>query len=235
MKFKKYNISGNPVENIPSNEELDPFLENLIKTKKPEDQHNNQNDIKKLVNDYYDNPSNIVEKESTRVLKEKSAMQYAKQKQKRRELAAAKRAAKEVVSEVGEKAGKEVAEKLFKKYAGKAAIAGLTGGLSLAAEAASEGIDSENSGARKDMPDYWLERGIKDKDEQVQRARLSSFKERLSPYSKIPGAYEKPELRKYKEDVLKAEKEGSLRDNYVEDIQEEDDYKKFKDLLGKLR
>jgi phage gp16-like protein len=145
------------------------------------------------------------------------------------------KAIKEVASEVGEEAGKEIAQKLFKKYAGKLAIGALTGGLSLGAEAASEGLDSQDSGARKNMPDYWLERGVRDRDEQIQRARLSSFKEDLPSYNKIPGAYEKPELRKYKEDVLRAEKEGTLRDNYVEDTQEEDDYKKFKSLMGKLR
>ena len=114
--------------------------------------------------------------------------------------------------------------------------AGLAGGAyTLAAEAASEGLDSEESGAKKDMPDYWLERGIKDPEEQVQRARLSSFKKDLAPYSKIPSAYEKPELRKYKEDVLRAEKEGTLRDNYVEDVQEKSDYDKFKSMVDSMK
>lgn len=114
--------------------------------------------------------------------------------------------------------------------------AGLAGGgLSFATEAASQALDAKAVGPTKDMSDYWLESGIKDPEEQIQKARLFSFKEDLPLYSKIPGAYEKPELRKYKEDVLRAEKEGTLRDNYVEDTEEEDDYKKFKNLIGKLR
>lgn len=133
-----------------------------------------------------------------------------------------------------------------------AGIAG--GGLSLAAEAASEAIDSEESGATPDMPDYWLERGIRDRDEQIQRARLSSFKKGLAPYDKMPSPYEQPERKKYKEDVLKAEREGTLRDNYVDDVQEqnalladlenslrdnyvgeEDPYEKFKKLKKTLK
>lgn len=124
-------------------------------------------------------------------------------------------------------------------YLVKGGIAASGGLLSLAAEAASEGLDSENSGAREDMPDYWLERGVRDRDEQIRRARLSSFKkgieDRYPSYSKIPSAFDKPEIRKYKEDVLEAKRAGTLRDNYVDDIQEKSDYDKFKSTIDSMK
>jgi len=111
--------------------------------------------------------------------------------------------------------------------------AGLGGGaLSLSAEAAQEAFDAEDLEARKDMPDYYLERGVRDPEEQRQKALLHSFKENLESKedSEIPSRYENPEIRKYKEDVLKAKKEGTLRDNYVEDIPEQEELNDWENI-----
>jgi hypothetical protein len=90
----------------------------------------------------------------------------------------------------------------------------LTGGAGLAYSAVSEAADAESSGAPPDTKDYWMEKGYN-----TEESKLKAFKSGLTTgkgYSKIPGAYEKPELKQYKEDVLNAEREGSLLDNYVD-------------------
>jgi hypothetical protein len=115
----------------------------------------------------------------------------------------------------------------------KGGIAAGTGGLSLAAEAAEQASESEPTGASPDNPDYWLEKGVKDPAEQERLAKLTGFKQRLTTginYNKIPSAHEKPELKKYKEAVLDAEKEGTLLPNYVEKIPEEDIFSKLEAL-----
>jgi hypothetical protein len=127
--------------------------------------------------------------------------------------------------------------KLLGKGAFKAlpALGASIGGI--AAQAAEEALSPEASGATPDMPDYWLERGIRDPEEQVNRARLSSFKAGLPNQGradKIPGPYDRPELRQYKERVLEAEKRGELKPNYVEKFEstDEQDLQEFINYLS---
>jgi len=94
--------------------------------------------------------------------------------------------------------------------------AGLGG---IAAQAAEEAASPETSGATPNMPEYWLERGIKNPEEQIQRARLASFKEGLpnqGMINEIPSRFEAPEIRQRKEQVLAAKKAGALAPTYVE-------------------
>lgn len=89
----------------------------------------------------------------------------------------------------------------------------------VAAQAAEEALSPEPSGATPQMPEYWLERGVRDPEEQLQKARLASFKEGLPAQGKIeemPSAYEKPEIKQYKEQVMTAKKAGVLAPTYVE-------------------
>jgi hypothetical protein len=87
----------------------------------------------------------------------------------------------------------------------------------IAAQAAEEAFNPEESGATPDMPEYWLERGVRDPEEQIQRARLSSFKQDLPEVpSEIPSRFEAPEVRQRKEQVLAAKKAGALAPTYVE-------------------
>jgi hypothetical protein len=89
----------------------------------------------------------------------------------------------------------------------------------IAAQAAEEAFDAETSGATSDMPEYWLERGIRDPEEQIERARLSSFRKDLPDMGKvsdIPSPFEKPEIRQRKEETLAAKKAGALAPTYVE-------------------
>jgi len=100
-----------------------------------------------------------------------------------------------------------------------AAAGGLVGGI--AAQAAEEALSPEPSGATPEMPEYWLERGIKSPEEQLQRSRLAGFKKGLEErgygeYQKTPSAYEKPEVKAYKEKVMQTEKLGALAPTYVE-------------------
>jgi hypothetical protein len=130
------------------------------------------------------------------------------------------------------------------KFLGKGAYkllpavgAGLGG---IAAQAAEEGLSPETSGAlptevetedRRNAPipanqqeldriksTYWFEKGYTP-EEQLQKARLASFKEGLPAGGKIdemPSAYEKPEIRQRKEQVMAAKKAGALAPTYVE-------------------
>jgi hypothetical protein len=109
------------------------------------------------------------------------------------------------------------------KLLGKTAVKALpvlgAGVGGIAAQAAEEAASPEASGATPDMPEYWLERGVRNPEEQVQRARLASFKEGLPMQGKMdemPSAYEKPEIRQRKEQVLAAKKAGALAPTYVE-------------------
>jgi hypothetical protein len=89
----------------------------------------------------------------------------------------------------------------------------------IAAQAAEEALDPETSGATPNMPEYWLERGIRDPEEQRQRAMLASFREGLTTQGRtdeMPTAYEKPEIKQRKEQVLAAKKAGALAPTYVE-------------------
>lgn len=87
------------------------------------------------------------------------------------------------------------------------------------AQAAEEALSPEPSGATAQMEEYWLERGVRDPEEQRQRALLASFKEGLPAQGRVdemPSAYEKPEIRQRKEQVLAAKKAGALAPTYVE-------------------
>lgn len=89
----------------------------------------------------------------------------------------------------------------------------------IAAQAAEEALSPEPSGAMPQMEEYWLERGIRNPEEQRQRALLASFKEGLPAQGQVdemPSAYEKPEIRQRKEQVMAAKKAGALAPTYVE-------------------
>jgi len=134
-------------------------------------------------------------------------------------------------------------KKLAKPIAGVGATVGGLGGA-IGAQAAEEAFDPETSGAlptELDLPvtyenapipedlrsiegiqsSYWFERGVRDPEEQIQRSRLTGFKKGLEErgygdYQKTPSAYEKPEVKAYKEKVMQAEKLGALAPTYVE-------------------
>ena len=138
-------------------------------------------------------------------------VKYAKTPQGAYKLATlAPRIAETTAGKIAGKVGKGALKTL--PYLG----AGLGG---IAAQAAEEAIDSETSGATPQMEEYWLERGVRDPEEQRQRAMLASFKEGLPAGGQIdemPSAYEKPEVRQRKEQVMTAKKAGALAPTYVE-------------------
>ena len=107
------------------------------------------------------------------------------------------------------------------KFLGKGAFKALpivgAGIGGIAAQAAEEALDAEPSGATPDMPEYWLERGVRNPEEQLQKARLASFKQSLPEApSEIPSRFEAPEVRQRKEQVLAVKKAGALAPTYVE-------------------
>jgi hypothetical protein len=112
---------------------------------------------------------------------------------------------------------------MVSKLLGKTAVKALpvlgAGIGGIAAQAAEEAASPETSGATPDMPEYWLERGVRNPEEQIQKARLASFKQELPMQGKmdeLPSAYEKPEIKQRKEQVLQAKKAGALAPTYVE-------------------
>jgi hypothetical protein len=119
------------------------------------------------------------------------------------------------------RAGKAL-QKIAKPLGTVGAIAGgvLGGPLgAFAGEVAQEALDVEPSGATPDMPEYWLERGVKNPEEQLQKARLASFKAGLPAggrMDEMPSRYEKPEVRQRKEQILAAKQAGALAPTYVE-------------------
>lgn len=122
---------------------------------------------------------------------------------------------------------------------GKHAIPTMAAGaVGFAAQAAEEGMESEPSGALPETIEsdiitkdpysaYWQEKGVRDPEEQIQRARAASFKQGIPAnqinQSRIPGAYAKPEKKAYMESVRQAEQAGTLEKNYVEKITPKDD------------
>jgi hypothetical protein len=121
-----------------------------------------------------------------------------------------------------------------------AGIGALVGGPvgAFAGELAGEALDVEPSGALPEKVEsdittkdpysaYWQEKGVRDPEEQIQRARAASFKQGIPAsqinQSKIPGAYAKPEKKSYMESVMQAEKAGTLEKNYVEKLTPKDD------------
>lgn len=117
----------------------------------------------------------------------------------------------------------------------KAGLATAGGIASLGAEAAQEAFDAEEAGATKQMPEHYLETGTRDPEEARQKALAYRFKQGLESKedSKMPSRFEKPEIQKYKEDVMKA-KEEDLLPNYVEQIPE-DKKQNFNKLIKILR
>jgi hypothetical protein len=117
----------------------------------------------------------------------------------------------------GAKALQRAGQTLAKGSKVGAMVGGVLGGPlgAMASEVAQEALDVEPSGATPDMPDYYLEQGIRDPEEQVQKARLSSFKEGLPNQGQpqTPGPYDKPEIQANRERMQanKADKK-----NYVE-------------------
>lgn len=130
------------------------------------------------------------------------------------------------------------------KFLGKGAYKALpvigAGVGGIAAQAAEEALSPEPSGAlptgietedRRNAPipvnqqeldriksTYWFEKGYTP-EEQLQKARLASFREGLPAggrMDEMPSAYEKPETRQRKEQVLAAKKAGALAPTYVE-------------------
>jgi hypothetical protein len=111
------------------------------------------------------------------------------------------------------------ATKFLAKGALKALPAVGAGIGGLAAQAAEEAASPETSGATPSMPEYWLERGVRDPEEQRQRAMLASFREGLpaqGTMDETPSPYAKPEVKQYKEQVMAAKKAGALAPTYVE-------------------
>lgn len=131
--------------------------------------------------------------------------------------------------------------KFFGKAAYKALPALGAGIGGVAAQAAEEAASPETSGAlptgiettdTRNAPTpvdvrslegvqstYWLERGIRNPEEQRQRAMLASFREGLPAQGRMnemPSPYEKPEVKQRKEEVLAAKKAGALAPTYVE-------------------
>lgn len=149
----------------------------------------------------------------------------------------APRVAETTVGKVASKVGKGV----LKALPASGAIVG-----AIAAQAAEEALSPEPSGAlptgietedrlyswRNPAPTpvnpqdlerikstYWFERGVRDPEEQRQRALLASFREGLPAggrMDEMPSAYDKPEVKQYKEQVLAAKKAGALAPTYVE-------------------
>jgi hypothetical protein len=108
-----------------------------------------------------------------------------------------------------------------------AMIGGVLGGPlgAMASELGQEALDVEPSGATPDMPDYWLEKGVANPEEQIQKARLSSFKEGLPNQGQpqTPGPYDKPEVQANREKMFQADKSPANKKNYVEKLDSTDD------------
>lgn len=144
----------------------------------------------------------------------------------------APRVAETTVGKVASKVGKGALKTLPAIGAGIGVVA---------AQAAEEALSPEPSGAlptgietedrrnapipmdKKDLEriksTYWFERGVRDPEEQRQKALLASFREGLPAggrMDEMPSAYDKPEVKQYKEQVLAAKKAGALAPTYVE-------------------
>jgi hypothetical protein len=101
-----------------------------------------------------------------------------------------------------------------------AALGGPLGAI--AGEVAGEALDVEPSGATPEMPDYWLEKGVRDPEEQIRKARLSSFKAGLPQEgnAQLPGPYDKSEIQANRERMFKAA--PTDKKNYVEKLDSKD-------------
>lgn len=165
MKIQKYDIFGNPIDNAQVSDELDPFLENFrVSSRKPDiaapvtKKPDIVAPIEKIKEAVLDIPK--ITREERQALREEAYALKKGARQKKYELVnAAQRASEEAFQqrkkEVAERALKKVASSvdvkdvvgtLFKKIPkSKLALAALTGGASLALQAAEEGFDANSA------------------------------------------------------------------------------------------
>lgn len=107
-----------------------------------------------------------------------------------------------------------------------AALGGPVGAM--AGELAGEAMDVEPSGATPNMPDYWLEKGVKNPEEQQQKAALSSFNENVDTNKPESQGFENGTFNTQKFKQQRAYKERSLlenpqqKTNYVEKLDTKD-------------
>lgn len=143
MKIQKYDIFGNPIYDPKGSDELDPFLEN------------------------FDASTHIPEKPTPKevvpvVPKVSRAEEYALKKAARQEKYALANALHRTPEEyqLARKLGKVASSAVKKVPKSKLALAALTGGASLAAQAAAEGLDAENAneGENEQLRQMQLER-----------------------------------------------------------------------------
>lgn len=137
--------------------------------------------------------------------------------------------------------------KVAKSKFGKAlpyAIGALVGGVpAVASEVVGEAMDVEPSGATMESPaaqeDYLYESGIRDPKKIEEAKRLYNFKQGLPNQGRmdeVPSAYDKPETKQYKENVLKAKERGQLKDNYVTPLADKaSDLEKLQQLHEQFR
>lgn len=161
MKIQKYDIFGNPIDNAQVSDELDPFLENFrvsdVPSRKP-DIVLKKPDIEKIKEAVLSKPK-ITREEQQALREEAYALKKAARQKKYELVNAAQRASEEAFQqrkrEVAERAlqkaassvgVKDVVGTLLKKIPkSKLALAALTGGASLAAQAAEEGFDASSA------------------------------------------------------------------------------------------
>lgn len=142
--------------------------------------------------------------------------------------------------------------KTIAPFLAKGAVGAAAGGLPLLAEAAEQAFDTESSGANPNMPHYWLEKGIKNPEEQKQRAKVFTARQKLdealqprySGLSNFEPDYMNQNLEEaekankklnYEKAVLEAQKAGTLRPNYVETSNEDNTDMIIKSKLDALR
>jgi hypothetical protein len=143
--------------------------------------------------------------------------------------------------------GLDTVGKVAKSKFGKAlpyAIGALVGGVpAVASEVVGEAMDVEPSGATMESPaaqeDYLYESGIRDPKQMEEAKRLYNFKQGLPNQGRmdeVPSAYDKPETKLYKENVLKAKERGQLKDNYVTPLADKaSDLEKLQQLHEQFR
>jgi hypothetical protein len=164
MKIKKYDIFGNPINELEPSDELDPFLENFNASKHVPEKPSLP--IKEIPTPKKAEPP----VEETKLQKEE---RYARQRASLREEHLLKKAARQEKFKVENalhrtpeeyniqrKASSLISKAAKKLPKSKIALAALTGGASLAAQAAEEGFDAEstNEGENEQLRQMQLER-----------------------------------------------------------------------------
>jgi hypothetical protein len=148
--------------------------------------------------------------------------------------------------EIAQKYTPDIVKSLAKgaaKQAPRFAGALVGGAAGFAAQAAEEAMDVEPSGATMESPaaqeDYLFESGIRDPKAIEEAKRLYNFKQGLpnqGRMNEVPSAYDKPETKLYKENVLKAKERGQLKDNYVTPLADKaSDLEKLQQLHEQFR